>query len=242
MKEFSFAQNWYIFALMAVICYFIGCFNFAILISKTKHKDVRTIGSGNPGTMNMFREFGWGIGFMTFFSDAFKGGIPAIISYFVFRSYVFTGTDIVVSDVTRYLCGACVIIGHIFPVTLKFKGGKGIASTLGLFWLCLACEKWWFLFLGAFLIFLMAVYILKIHWGSMGSLMGVTAFTVWQGIIFYLHYAHDIGNVWVIVMFMLLLLINVLTWTAHRQNILRLVSGEEHLTGAKHKDKSKKAV
>lgn len=129
MKEFYLSQGWYWFLLMAVVCYSIGCFNFAVLIAKLKHKNVRKIGSGNPGTMNMSREFGLKIGLLNFLLDAFKGGIPAMVSYFIFRGYVFAGTNVVVSDVTRYFCGLFVVIGHIFPVTMKFKGGKGIAST-----------------------------------------------------------------------------------------------------------------
>ena len=57
MKELYLSGSWYYFLLMAVVCYFIGCFNFAMLIARSKHKDVRKIGSGNPGTMYMIREF-----------------------------------------------------------------------------------------------------------------------------------------------------------------------------------------
>lgn len=239
MKQFYLSNGWYWLVLLGIACYFIGCFNFAVLISRLKKRDIRKSGSGNPGTMNMFREFGWKIGCATFFSDAFKGGIPAVISYFIFRNYVFAGTEVLVSDFTRYFCGLCVIIGHIFPVTLKFHGGKGIASTLGLCWLCLTCEKWWYLFIGFVLLVFVLLYIMKFHWGSMGSLMGVTAFTIWQGIIFYLKYTVTIGNVvYVALIFMPLLLLNLFTWCAHRKNIVRLLSGEEHLTGAKKKKKS----
>ena len=59
---------------MAVVSYFIGCFNFALVISRFKHKDVRKMGSGNPGTMNMSRQFGLKIGAITLFCDMFKAG------------------------------------------------------------------------------------------------------------------------------------------------------------------------
>lgn len=235
MKELSFSSLWYWFLLMGAVCYLLGSFNFAILISRLRHKDVRTLGSGNPGTMNMFREFGFGIGLATFLLDALKGGIPAIISYFIFRGTCFAGTSVLVSDFTRYFCGVCVIIGHIFPIMLRFHGGKGIASTLGLFWLCLAAEKWWYLLFGTLFLLFIATYILKIHWGSMGSLMGVTGFSLWQGIIFLFRYEECLANGWVIAIFACLLALNILTWLAHRQNIVRLLSGEEHLTGGKKK-------
>ena len=71
--------------MIAIGCYLIGCFNFARLISRSKHKDITKMGSGNPGTMNMSREFGLKIGLLTFFCDALKGGVPALISYFLYR-------------------------------------------------------------------------------------------------------------------------------------------------------------
>jgi len=239
---FDASRYWFIFVIMAAACYLIGSCNFAVIVSSIMGKDIRKRGSGNPGTMNMFREFGWGIGALTFFLDAFKGGIPALISYFVFRNYAFSGTvGILVSDFTRYLCGLFVIIGHVFPVFYKFKGGKGIASSLGLFWICLACERWWYIFIGLAWLVLVLLYIVKIHWGSMGSLMGVAGFSLAQGAIFYFRYLSlgELTSPWVISMFMMLLLYNVITWAAHRKNIIRLLSGEEHLTGVKHKKKQK---
>ena len=231
--EWAFSERWYEFVIIAVVCYFIGCFNFAKMIARFKHKDITKIGSGNPGTMNMTREFGLKVGIITFFCDAFKGGIPALISYFVYRKYCFAGTNVLVSDFTRYFCGVWVIIGHIFPVTMKFKGGKGIASTLGLFWINLGCENPWFLLIGFAAFWLIAFYIVATEWGSMGSLIGVAGFGLWQGVIFFLRYRSAPSNPYVIILFMLILAINVLTWVAHRKNIMRLLSGEEHHTSVK---------
>ena len=148
MKEFSIVQNWWQFLIVAIVCYLIGCFNFARVISRKKQRDITTIGSGNPGTMNMTREFGIKTGFLTFLCDALKGGVPALICYFIYRSYIFEGTEIPVSDLMRYFAGLFVVVGHIFPVTMKFKGGKGIASTLGLFWFGLMCESPWWILIG----------------------------------------------------------------------------------------------
>ena len=76
----------------------------------------------------------------------------------------------------------------------------------------------------------------------MGSLLGVTGFSLWQGIIFYLRYAPELMNVWVIVLFMLLLLLNFLTWFAHRKNLVRLFAGEEHRTSVKKLSKGKRGM
>lgn len=242
MKELYFSQSWYWFLLMAVVCYLLGCVNFAMIIARTKHKDAHKIGSGNPGTMNMSREFGLKVGLVNFLLDVSKGGIPALISYFVFRDYVFAGTDVVVSDVTRYLCGVFVIIGHIWPVTMRFRGGKGIASTLGLFWFALGCEQGWYAAVAFLWLVCVLTFIAVTEWGSMGSLLGVTGFSLWQGIIFYLRYAPELMNVWVIVLFMLLLLLNFLTWFAHRKNLVRLFAGEEHRTSVKKLSKGKRGM
>lgn len=233
MKELSFATSWYWFLLIAVVCYFVGCFNFAVIIAKTRHKDVHKLGSGNPGTMNMSREFGLKIGFLNFMLDVCKGGVPALICFFIFRGTVFAGTDVLVSDFVRYFAGLFVIIGHIFPVTMKFRGGKGIASTLGLFWFCMSMENPWFLLASFFALVGVLLYIVYTEWGSMGSLLGVTGFSVWQGVIFFLRYEGELFNGYVIALFVLLLLLNALTWTAHRKNLVRLFSGEEHRTSVK---------
>ncbi len=245
MKPFSFADGWYWFVLMAVVCYLIGCFNFAVLIAKLKHKDVRKIGSGNPGTMNISREFGLKVGLVNFLLDACKGGVPALVSFFIFQDYVFEGSGVLVSDFTRYFCGLFVILGHIFPVTMRFKGGKGIASTLGMFWFCLSCETWWYFFVMlGLLLFGVVGYIAYTEWGSMGSLLGVASFSVFQGLIFFERYtaAGEKTSPYLVALFLLLLAINFFTWFAHRKNLVRLFAGEEHRTSVRKLSKGKRGM
>lgn len=238
--EFHMSEKWYLFLIAAVVCYLVGCFNFAVIISRLKNRDIRKQGSGNPGTMNMIRTFGLKIGIINFLCDALKGGLPVLAAYFIFRDSVFAGTDVSVADFARYFFGLFVVIGHIFPVTMKFKGGKGIASTLGLFWFSLACEQWWYIFIGLGVLVLILLYIAVSEWGSMGSLLGVSVFSLWQGIIFFVRYAEDM-NGWVIACFMLLLAINLFTWLAHHKNLYKLLGGEEHRTSIKRlKNKLKK--
>lgn len=238
--ELSFSDVWYWFALGAVLSYFIGCFNFAVLISKIKHKDIRGVGSGNPGTMNMTRTFGLKIGLINFLCDALKGAIPVLCGYFIFRGYVFAGTNFAVSDFARYFFGVFAVIGHIFPVTMKFKGGKGIATTLGMFWCALSCEEWWFVFIGFAFLVCVVLYIMIFEWGSVGSLIGVVGFSVWQSTIFVLRYADTLTNSYVILTLMIILAINLLTWCAHHKNLYKLMAGEEHRTSVRKKLQSKK--
>ena len=222
----------------AIACYLIGCFNFALLISRMKKSDITKRGSGNPGTMNMSREFGLKIGVITFLCDALKGGIPALVSFFVYKNFVFAGTAVAVTDVSRYFCGLCVIIGHVFPVTMKFKGGKGIASTFGLFWLSLACENAWWLAIGFSIFWLIVLFITWTEWGSLGSLLGVSGFSIIQMVIMLLRYP-NVVNAYIITAYLLIFAINFLTWWAHRKNLARLFAGEEHHTSVKKLAKKK---
>ena len=189
--------------------------------------------------MNMTREFGLKIGVLTFICDALKGGVPAIICFFLYKGYVFAGTQTLVSDFIRYYAGLCVVIGHIFPVTMKFKGGKGIASTLGLFWLCIACEEAWWLLIGFSCLWLIVLYIYFTEWGSMGSLLGVTGFSIIQMVLFVQKYAMMGFNAYLICLYLIILAINLLTWIAHRENLARLFAGEEHRTSIKKLAKKK---
>lgn len=241
MTELSFSDSWYWFLLAAVACYFIGCFNFAVLISHFKKKDIRSQGSGNPGTMNMTRTFGLKIGAINFFSDVIKGGLPAVIGWIIFKGYVFAGTDILVSDFARYFFGVFVIIGHIFPVTMKFKGGKGIASTMGLFVFALPCEQWWYFLIAVVFLTGVLLYIVFTEWGSMGSLLGVAGLTIIQAALFVTKYSAELLNPWVIAMLMILLVINLLTWLRHSTNIYKLLAGEEHHTSVRKHKKTRKA-
>lgn len=236
--ELAFSDCWYWFLLAAVVCYFIGCFNFAVLISHFKKGDIRHSGSGNPGTMNMTRTYGLKIGAVNFLCDVLKGGIPTVAGYLIFRNFVFAGTDVAVSDFARYFFGLFVIIGHIFPVTMKFKGGKGIASTVGLLGIGLCCEKVWFLPIVLVVGAGVVAFIIFTEMGSMGSLLAVAVFTVWQAALFAVRYADELLSVWIILVFMILLAINLLTWGAHRKNIYKLLTGEErHTSVRKHKGK-----
>ena len=239
MKSFSFSQSWWQFLIVAILCYLIGCFNFARLISRKKHRDITKIGSGNPGTMNMSREFGLKVGLITFICDALKGGVPAVIVFFLYRDYVFDGTATLVSDFARYFSGLFVVIGHIFPITMRFKGGKGIASTLGLFWACLSCENPWWILLVILGFAVVVAFIFFTEWGSLGSLLGVTGFSIIQLCFFLSRYGNFAINAYTVATYLIVFAINVLTWTAHRENLVRLFAGEERHTSIRKLAKKK---
>ena len=107
-------MNIFLAVIAVVAAYFIGTLPSAIIIARSKGVDITTFGSGNPGASNVARALGWKYGGMVFVLDAAKGAIPVAA---------------LLSDrPIAYLCGAAAIVGHIFPITRSFKGGKGIAT------------------------------------------------------------------------------------------------------------------
>lgn len=129
-----------IIALSAVIlAYLLGSINFAVIFSKLlKHNDIRESGSGNAGTTNVMRVNGFLPGALTFIFDALKGFAACEIGLVIFEEYV-TGDATSIWSLPyagAYFCAVACIIGHIFPLFFKFRGGKGVATCVGIFSVC----------------------------------------------------------------------------------------------------------
>ena len=106
---------------IAVVSYFIGGLSPAVFLSrKLTGKDIRDSGSGNAGATNMLRHVGVRMGVITFILDVLKGVVPTRLALLLVGRYA------------AYAAGMAVIIGHIFPVFLRFKGGKGVATAFGM--------------------------------------------------------------------------------------------------------------
>ena len=239
MQTFVMAQNWWQLIILAVVSYLVGCFNFAVVISRAKKRDITKIGSGNPGTMNMTREFGIGIGLTTFLCDALKGILPTVSAYLIYKDYVFDSTQVLVADFMKYFAIVFVVVGHIFPVTMKGKGGKGIATVLGAFWASLTCESGWFALIGLGILLGLVAFILFTEWGSLGSMTGVSVFSIIQAILFFNRYNGMQINVYLVCVYAFIVVLNLLTWFAHHANVVRLLAGEEHRTSLKKLAKKK---
>lgn len=124
-----------IFALCALGGYLLGSIPFGLVLTRLAgYGDIRKIGSGNIGATNVLRTGNKWLALLTVLLDAFKAGIAAYVaSKFIFEQdfYLFsfaTKTNIV----GGLIAGSCGVIGHMFPVWLKFKGGKGVSSAFGL--------------------------------------------------------------------------------------------------------------
>ena len=232
--------------LFAIGSYLVGNLNWAIIISKFKKTDIRKMGSGNPGTLNMSRNLGLKMGLFTFFLDIMKGVVPTLVAFFVFEGTRFYNTDFMLADFAIYLSGFCVVIGHIYPVFLKFKGGKGIASTIGVFLVCEFVCGWQWAIVAIMALVAAAVFIYFTEFGAMGSFIAITPPAISSSIRLFLQYANVNDPTCIamhIVTNMLILAICLFTWFAHRRNIERMLAGEEHPTSIKEmfvKAKAKK--
>ena len=114
-----------IYSLSALFGYFIGSVPFGLILTKMAgYGDIRKIGSGNIGATNVLRTGNKTLAVLTVLCDAFKAGIAAVIA----KQMV--GDD-VVGITAMLIAGAFGVLGHNFPIWLKFKGGKGVASTFG---------------------------------------------------------------------------------------------------------------
>ena len=115
--------------LVAVVAYFCGCFNGAVIVSKyILHNDVRNHGSGNAGMTNFHRVFGGPLTFLVILTDVLKAVVAVLVGMLVAGSYApsFWSGELV--TLGKYWAGTFCLLGHMFPCMFKFKGGKGILS------------------------------------------------------------------------------------------------------------------
>lgn len=212
---------WWQLLVGALFVYLVCNTNFAILISKNiKNKDIRTVGSGNPGTTNMIRAFGFKWGACTFALDATKGALSVAFGLILFGNIT---DSYVVTRFAGYFFAMCAILGHIFPVCLKFKGGKGFATTIGAFMVLDPSWTGLFLIIGVILLVIwdyMSVFALFFATSLLvKNIIAVVndALISASGVAFAFIVA--ISVVWVVVII------------AHRSNIKRLFTACENKTG-----------
>ena len=188
--------------LLIIGSYLIGAIPFGLLLSWRSGVDIRTQGSKNIGATNVARLLGKKRGVLTLLCDVFKGYLPMLFAGFVMQAD--PHRDLVVA-----LCGAASVLGHMFPVYLTFRGGKGVATALGSF-LYLAPLA----VLGCLLVFLCTVRFSGFV--SLGSLVGSASILGWLFLL-------DIVDwrLW-LAMFIVLMI-----WIKHFQNIRRLIDGTE---------------
>ena len=117
--------------ILLILSYLIGSIPFGLLIGKATGKDLRKSGSGNIGSTNAVRTLGWKLGALSGLCDILKGTIIVILVYILEVTTSWKNPFILDGDNLYALYGLAAVLGHCFPVYLKFKGGKAVATSFG---------------------------------------------------------------------------------------------------------------
>jgi glycerol-3-phosphate acyltransferase PlsY len=195
--------------LFIAVAYLLGSLSFAVIISKLMGlPDPRAYGSGNPGATNVLRSGRKSAAALTLMGDMLKGLVAVLLARALVPAFGLP-EDVVL------LCGLGVFIGHLFPVFFAFKGGKGVATALGVLvgfnlWLGLACLGTW------------VIMALLVRISSLSALTTAVLAPVYAGLLM------GWGNAAIAVLAIALLLIY-----RHKSNILKLLAGEEARIGKK---------
>ena len=184
---------------IALVLYLLGSIPFGFLLTKLFLKqDIRNIGSGNIGATNVLRTGNKLIGFSTLFLDILKAVIPIIFIKYNFPDFIF-------------ISSLSVFLGHVFPVWLKFKGGKGVATYVGILF-CINYVLGFVFIISWFIIFLLSKY------SSLSSLLASFAIPIYH---FFL--IGEKNHFFFIILFILI-------FYTHRENIKRLKNNTESKT------------
>ena len=201
-------MEWLFYIFTIILAYVLGSIPTSVWIGKYFHGiDVREHGSGNAGATNTVRVLGWRAGLPVLLIDMIKG--LAAVSLVWFRQDLFPSPDFFVSF--QLILGVAAMLGHIFPVFARFKGGKGVATLTGV---ALAVQPW--ATLSCFGVFM--VFLLLFRYVSLGSIAAGIAFPLFVIFVFQTSYL-------ALVLFSLAIAIIIIV--THHKNIRRLLQGEE---------------
>lgn len=204
------------YIIIAIIAYLIGSINFSILISKKKAGyDIRQKGSGNAGTTNMLRNLGKKYAAITLICDVLKGVVAIGIAIIIGNILGDTNKALLVQ-----IAGVAVVIGHTFPIFFGFKGGKGVATSLGI----LLMTNWQ---LGLICLVFALVLMALTRVVSMGSIAAAILYpilTLFVGGGHYIVESSGLGNGY----FIYSVVLAVIVIFNHRENIKRILSGTEN--------------
>ena len=185
--------------IIILISYLLGSIPFGFLLTKIfLNKDIRKIGSGNIGATNALRTGNKTLGYATLILDILKAIIPVIFVKIYFSEYL-------------YISSLCVFLGHVFPIWLKFKGGKGVATYLGI----LCCIN---IYLGISFGIVWLITFVMFKYSSLSSIVSALSIPIINFLFF-----NDQIFYFFIIMFILI-------FYTHRENIKRLLNRTESKT------------
>jgi len=200
--------------LFPIASYLVGAVPFGLMVGRVAGVDVRSSGSGNIGATNVTRLLGKKLGLITLVLDCLKGFLPIFIASRLLHDGPYR-------ELILLLCGVLAVVGHMFPVYLGFKGGKGVATGLGVF-----------LFLSPVAIGISTVVffgsVILTGFVSVGSLLASGLFPLWLWLSGESGGAIAAGAV-----------IALLIWGKHHENIARLLKGQEKSWKKKNREEAR---
>jgi glycerol-3-phosphate acyltransferase PlsY len=203
------------FPLVIIAAYLLGSIPFGLLIAKAHGKDLRSIGSGNIGATNVSRALGRKWAYFCFVLDVLKGLIPMFVTMLIARP------DSVLTLWLWLAVGCAAILGHIFPIYIKFKGGKGVATSFGV-----ALGLWPYFTVCAFFFAMTWVLVVLIwRYVSLASIAASVTIPLVLIVVIILMPGWDFDNLWPILI--AAVAIPVMVIVRHRENIKRLLAGTE---------------
>lgn len=223
-------NNWYLIIISVVVAYLLGSINTAVMVTKivTKGKqDIREMGSGNAGFTNVLRSVGKVPAIVTIVCDLLKAVIAVFLGGLLF-SFVTMGeaSPESVIRVGKYLSGFACILGHSYPIYFNFKGGKGIVTAAGM--ILVLDWRLFLLILGTFLIVFICSKII-----SLSSLVSAAMFGVYTFI--FACFVDKGSALYTAVCTVAAFGIGIFIIIKHKDNIKRLMKGEEKKITAKKK-------
>ena len=197
-----------------IIAYLLGSIPFGYLLVKyvfTEGEDVRRIGSGGTGATNVTRRAGRLAGLLTYIFDVAKGAAAVFLMKQVTDDYLWIGAAAI-----------AVVVGHIFPVFLRFRGGKGVAAGMGAYLLVAP-----YAVLAALALFLVIVVLTR--YMSLGSIIGAVSLPIWT-LVFY-GWLSSAPSPHLKAMVVTAIVVGALVVAKHHENIGRLIRGTESKFG-----------
>ena len=207
--------SYILIGIASVIAYLLGSVNTAIIVSKyLSGEDIRNMGSGNAGMTNVMRNYGKKAGIFTLIGDAAKGMVAIIIMTLLLRGFGYTDERLILF--AQYIANFFALLGHVFPVFYKFKGGKGIA-------VCIGSILLYDIRIALILIIVFGTLFLITKMVSVGSICAAATFPISTFLLQHLIVPTGTGIRNTVVA----LLIAGLVIFMHRTNIVRILNGTE---------------
>jgi glycerol-3-phosphate acyltransferase PlsY len=205
-------------AILIVASYLIGSISFALVIAKAHGINLCEIGSGNLGATNLARACGKKWAYLCFLLDVLKGFVPS----FVARFFILSGSADASTLALWLAVGVAAIFGHIFPFYLKFRGGKGVATSFGV-----VLGIWPYYTVPGLIVFVLwAVIVLIWRYISLGSIIAAAVFPVVMIVLTIILRDWHFNILWPLIVAAAFLCSLVII--LHRANIKRLLAGTEH--------------